>query len=166
MTERWSHQFWLRMAKHYAEEGSKDPSTKVGCVIVRPDRTPASWGVNGFPMGIADTEARLNDRPTKYELTVHAELNSILFATESVKGMTLYSTFAPCIRCAATIVQAGLGRVVFYYSDVERWAAEQKRSTSLFEEGGVEVIAIDPLSGSEMMRLIDGTFSTYADFIG
>lgn len=159
MTERWSDQFWLRMAKHYAEEGSKDPSTKVGCVIVRPDRTPASWGVNGFPMGIADTEERLNDRPTKYELTVHAELNAILFSPESVKGMTLYSTFAPCIRCAATIVQSGLARVVFYHSDVERWAAEQARSTKLFLEAGIEVRGYSESEGLRLFLNADGTFS-------
>jgi len=31
---------------------SKDPSTKVGAVIIRPDRTIASVGYNGFPRGV------------------------------------------------------------------------------------------------------------------
>ena len=33
---------------------SKDPSTKVGSVIVRPDKTIASVGFNGFPKGVPD----------------------------------------------------------------------------------------------------------------
>ena len=139
---QWNDQFWLEMAKKYAEE-SKDPSTKVGCVIVRPDRTPCSWGTNGFPQGIADTQDRLNDRPTKYDLTIHAELNALLFAPERVVGYTLYSTFAPCIRCAVNIIQAKIAKVVFYLSDNERWREEQDRSIALFLEAGLTVIGID-----------------------
>jgi len=143
MTERWSHQFWIRMAKHYAEEGSKDPSTKVGAVLVRPDRTPASWGVNGFPMGIADTEDRLNTRELKYELTVHAESNCLLFAREQVAGYTMYTTFAPCVRCAVNIIQAKLARVVFPASENPRWKVDQDKSIALFYEAGIEVVVLD-----------------------
>jgi tRNA(Arg) A34 adenosine deaminase TadA len=106
----WTDDFWLGMALEICQEGSKDPSTRVGCVIVRPDKTPCSWGTNGFPQGIADTEERLNDRPTKLELTVHAEMNAFLFAPERVVGYTMYTTFAPCIRCAANIIQAKIAR--------------------------------------------------------
>lgn len=139
----WGDTFWLGMAAKYAAEGSKDPSTKVGCVIVRPDRTPCSWGTNGFPQGIADTPERLNDRPTKYDLTIHAELNALLFASERVAGYTIYTTFAPCIRCAATIVQAKLARCVFRTSDNPRWKDEQARAVALFIEAGIEVYGYD-----------------------
>lgn len=137
----WNDIFWLRMAAEYATE-SKDPSTKVGCVIVRPDRTPCSWGTNGFPSGVADTPERLNDRPTKYELTVHAELNAIIFAPERVVGYTLYSTFAPCIRCAVAVIQAKIARVVFPQSDSDRWKTEQDKAVALFHEAGVEVCIV------------------------
>ena len=40
---------------------SKDPSTKVGCVIADSDHAQLSEGFNGFPRGIADDE-RLNQR--------------------------------------------------------------------------------------------------------
>lgn len=139
----WGDQFWLEMAAKYAE-GSKDPSTKVGCVIVRPDRTACSWGTNGFPQGVADTPERLNDRPTKYDLTIHAELNALLFASEKVAGYTIYTTFAPCIRCAVNIIQAKLARCVFITSDNPRWQEEQKRSVSLLLEAGIEVLAYTP----------------------
>lgn len=141
--QNWNDAKWLRLAQHYANEGSKDPSTKVGCVIVRPDRTPASWGVNGFPRGIADTPERLNDRPTKYDLTIHAELNALLFLREPAVGYSCYSTFAPCIRCAVNIIQKGIQRVIFYGSENERWAEEQARSICLFTEAGLETLAYD-----------------------
>ena len=48
---------------------SKDPSTQVGAVLVRPDRTVAGIGFNGFPRGIYDDPELLNDRPEKYKRT-------------------------------------------------------------------------------------------------
>src|ERR1700677_378614 len=72
---------------------SKDPNTRVGAVIVGPDREIRSTGFNGFPRGIDDTPERLNDRDTKLKLVVHAEMNAILngarFGTP-MKGCTLY----------------------------------------------------------------------------
>jgi dCMP deaminase len=141
MMSRWSDEFWMGMAERYATE-SKDPGTKVGCVIVRPDKTPCSWGTNGFPQGIADTPERIADRPTKLELTVHAEDNALIFAPERVVGYTLYSTFAPCIRCAVKIIQAKLARVVFPQTDNPRWRDEQERAVDLFREAGIEVTVL------------------------
>lgn len=140
------HQFWLKQARSYAA-ASKDPSTKVGAYIVRPDKTVCSTGTNGFPNGIADTPERLNDRPTKYDLTVHAELNSLIFAKEPVVGYTMYCTFAPCIRCAVAIIQSKIGRLVYYTSDNERWKDEQERAFALYAEAGIEVIGIEEESG-------------------
>jgi len=40
---------------------SKDPSTKVGCVIADSDHAQLSEGFNGFPRGIAD-DGRLQQR--------------------------------------------------------------------------------------------------------
>lgn len=132
-------QFWLEQAMHYASK-SKDPSTKVGCVIVRPDGTSASMGRNGFPRKIADLPERLNNREVKHRLTIHAEMNALHFATESVVGATLYSTFAPCEHCAIHIIQRGISRVVFPDAHVnESWLESQNRSLALFEEAGVVV---------------------------
>lgn len=59
---RWDRHF-LRLAAEHARM-SKDPSTKVGAVIVGPDREIRSAGFNGFPRGIEDTDERLHDRET------------------------------------------------------------------------------------------------------
>ena len=71
MSEKWDGRF-LDLAAHISN-WSKDPSTKVGCVVVGPDREIRSTGFNGFPRGIADTDERLSDRNLKYPLICHAE---------------------------------------------------------------------------------------------
>src|SRR4029079_7987520 len=102
---------FLQDASNFARK-SKDPSTKVGCVIIRPDRTQASAGFNGFPRGVEDTPERYADREIKYGLVVHAEANAIVTAREPLHGYTLYCTHSPCCECAKLIVQAGIARVV------------------------------------------------------
>ncbi|MEY9138462.1 dCMP deaminase [Bradyrhizobium diazoefficiens] len=141
-TQDWWDRHFVRCAKEYAE-ASKDPSTKVGAVIVRPDRTTAAWGYNGFPRGIADTPERLNDRPTKYELVVHAEANAILTAREPLHGYTIYTTFFSCAGCAKLIIQAGIKRIVSPTYDVERWAESMKLAHALYDEAGVRWKLID-----------------------
>ncbi len=71
---KWDLRF-LKLATHISE-WSKDPSTKVGCIIVGEDREIRSTGFNGFPRGIEDTEERLNDRAKKYPLICHAYENN------------------------------------------------------------------------------------------
>ena len=83
---------------------SKDPSTKVGAVIIRPDRTIASVGYNGFPRGVYDGPEIYEDRPRKLLRTVHAEANAILSAREPLHGYTLYVTpLHPCANCSGLI---------------------------------------------------------------
>lgn len=90
-------------------EWSKDPSTKVGAVIINDLKQVVGLGFNGFPRGIRDEG--LEDRELKLALTVHAEKNAILNATTSVRGCTLISTYPTCNQCAAFIIQAGIAHV-------------------------------------------------------
>lgn len=138
----WDRRF-LALAAHVGA-WSKDPSTQVGAVIVRPDRTIASVGYNGFPRGVNDDPGRLADRAEKYPRTVHAELNAILSANEPVKGFTLYVTpLHPCSNCAGAIIQAGLSRVVASCGQApERWAEDFDTAGSMFDEAGVQVIIV------------------------
>jgi dCMP deaminase len=48
-THDWWDRYFLGVAEAVAQ-ASKDPSTKVGSVIVRPDRTFVSFGYNGFTL--------------------------------------------------------------------------------------------------------------------
>ena len=74
--KKWDLRF-LEMARN-AASWSKDPSTKVGAIIVDDDKRVISVGYNGFPKGVRDDE-RLDDRQEKYKIIVHAERNALLF---------------------------------------------------------------------------------------
>ena len=140
MSEKWDQRF-LDLAKHISG-WSKDPSTKVGCVVVGEDREIRSTGFNGFPRGIADDGERLSDREQKYPLICHAEENAIMHAARigiSLKDCTAYVTWPPCTRCARSLIQAGVVEVV-YPGDIEipdRWIEDFERSNSMMKEAGV-----------------------------
>jgi dCMP deaminase len=119
---------------------SKDPSTKVGCVIADSDHAQLSEGFNGFPRGIADDD-RLNQREVKYRLIVHAEANAIAAAARNghgLKGATAYVTFCPCPQCAALLIQAGIVRVVTIEGATPpHWKAECDIAQAMFREASV-----------------------------
>lgn len=124
---------------------SKDPSTQVGAVIVRPDRTIVSVGYNGFPRGTDDYHQLLADRATKLKRTVHAEVNAILSARERLDGCTLYVTpLHPCAACAGIIVQSGVKHIVAHMAKDAHpdWAEDFKAATRMFKEAGVEVTLV------------------------
>jgi dCMP deaminase len=77
---------------------SKDPSTQTGAVIVDSKRHIVSVGYNGFPHRLADTPARLNDRPTKYSMIVHCEMNAVLNAQRVCRGMHSIYVAIPIVR--------------------------------------------------------------------
>lgn len=129
--EKWEKRF-LAMSQLVAS-WSKDPSTKVGSVIVDRNRLVVGVGYNGFPRGIKDTKERLEDRPTKYSLIVHAEANAILNASASVQDCVLYSVQIPCHECCKLIIQAGIGGVVALQTPEMRW----EESKPFLEEAGL-----------------------------
>ena len=59
---------------------SRDPERQVGCVILRPDKTVAATGYNGFPRQVCDDPQLYHDRDTKLHRMIHAELAAILTA--------------------------------------------------------------------------------------
>lgn len=126
---------------------SKDPSTKCGAVIVRPDNTIVSTGYNGFPKGCSDADEIYADRDLKLARVIHAEVNAILHAPEPVAGYTLYSwppSIGPsCDRCTAHIIQVGIARVVHVWKDdnefASRWSESIRRGLEMYEEAGVVV---------------------------
>lgn len=132
------HRRFFALARHIAT-WSRDPSTQVGAVIVRPDRTIASVGFNGFPRGVDDVPARYADRPTKYSMVVHAEANAILNAHGPVAGCTLYSTLMTCNECAKLIIQSGIRNVVAPAPTHER---RQEVAMTMYGEAGVRVVLL------------------------
>lgn len=142
------NQRYLQMADGVAG-WSKDPSTKVGAVIIGDKGQVLSTGYNGFPRGIADSSERLNDRATKYKYVVHAEMNAIYNASYSgvsLAGATLYVHGLPvCSECAKGIIQSGITRVVIpapmMCKDIpDKWKESWELTKSLFAEAGVRCI--------------------------
>ena len=114
-------QTWMEICKIIAKR-SKDPVRKVGAIIVNDDHKIVSLGYNGMPNvieGLNNDEiypwSKGNDDPkdTKYPYVVHAELNAILNAAQSVKGCTLYVNYNCCNECCKAIVQSGIKKVVY-----------------------------------------------------
>ena len=138
----WNKRF-LNLATHISN-WSKDPSTKVGCVVVGPDNEIRSTGFNGLPRGIEDNEERLNNREIKYPMICHAEENAIMHAARigiSLKECTAYVTWPPCTRCARSLIQAGILTVIYPKNAEipERWASDFELSMSMFKEAGIEL---------------------------
>ncbi len=145
MSEKWDTRF-LELAEQVAS-WSKDPSTKCGAVIVRPDKAVVSVGFNGFPMGCDDGAHLYEDREMKLSRVVHAELNAILHAREALHGYTIYthpSGWGPsCDRCSAYIIQSGIKRVVHKRDTskfASRWKEPAERGLQMYAEAGVEVV--------------------------
>lgn len=144
MSDKWDMRF-LMLAKTVSE-WSKDPSTRCGAVIVRPDKTVASMGFNGFPRGCSDEPELYDQREVKYSRVLHAEVNAVLNAYERVQGYTMYTWppgMAPtCDRCATVVIQSGIARIVYCYQDNEftrRWNPDS--ALSMYREAGVQMVA-------------------------
>ena len=123
---------------------SKDLGTKVGSVIVRPDRTICSVGFNGFPRGIEDNPYAIANRDAKLFRTIHAELNAILSAKEPLNGYSIFVwPFQPCSQCAAAIIQSGIKDVYCPFNDHlnnERWSDSFMSALQMLDEANVRVI--------------------------
>jgi dCMP deaminase len=134
-------EFFINMAILAATK-SKDPSTKVGCIIVDDDNVQLSMGFNGFPRGIIETQQEWNslnyinqltkglfekiteptnfdrwERPQKYSWVEHAERNAVYNAARkgiSLKGARAYLNWdlAPCAECARSFIQSGIKEVI------------------------------------------------------
>lgn len=145
--EKWDRRY-LDIAKAVST-WSKDPSTKVGAVLVKDNRL-VSVGYNGFPEGVNDAEERYQNRELKYELVVHAEINAIITAGDRAKGGTLYvypgfGSPCMCTGCCKAAIQAGVRRVVGLIPTIDperfaRWEASLKLSQIMCDETGIETV--------------------------
>lgn len=137
----WDRRF-LQLAETIAQ-WSKDPSTKVGAVIVRPNKTIVSLGYNGFPRGVRDTPVLYEDRAKKYPRIVHAEANAIVSSKTDLTGCTLYTYPLPvCSECMKLVIQSGITRCVSIAltpAEVERWAESLRVAREMADQANVEV---------------------------
>lgn len=118
---------------------SKDPSTQVGAIICDKDHKVLSMGYNGFPKSIGRPNDELYSwkKPAKHLYVVHAEENCILNGiTKNYEGCTIYSTLFPCNKCAQSIIQVGISKVVFYdYKNMD--STIYQASTEMLSNAGI-----------------------------
>jgi len=128
-------------------EKSKDPSSKIGAVIIGPERQIISTGFNGFPRGIDETDLTRWERPIKYQFVEHAERNAIYNAARhgiAVRGCAMYMVgfgppCVPCIECAKAVIQSGIVKVVGHAvkEAPESWLDDLNFAKDLLIEAGV-----------------------------
>jgi dCMP deaminase len=139
MPFKWDLRF-LSLAK-LVSTWSKDPSTKVGAVIVRPDHSIVSVGFNGFPRNMEDKPEWYLNREEKYSRIVHAEVNALIQAKTDVTSYTLYTyPFMCCDRCVVQMLQAGIGRFVFPVENEEvsiRWGDAFQKTMDIIRESNI-----------------------------
>ena len=146
-SEKW-HKRFMEVAE-LVKTWSKDPSTKVGAVVVGPDREIRSTGYNGLVRGVDDNKPERLERPTKYDCFEHAERNAVYNACligASLKGCVIYVTSMPCPDCARAIIQSGIKMVVTHKVTIDEnspantWRDKLIYSEEMFKEAGIDCL--------------------------
>lgn len=130
---------------------SLDNSTKHGSVLVNNHNEILSTGYNSYPKG-GDHAIYPTERPEKYDVTIHSELNAMLFCKSNTDGATLYVTGLPCSKCMLGIVQKNIKRVVYgsvksscvegVGNDKSTWLVAKNHNIELVEYKGNHPILI------------------------
>ncbi len=113
---------------------SKDPSSKVGAVIVDENNHIVGTGYNGFVAGIDESKFSWDREgdflSTKYPYVVHAEANAILNSTKTdLSKCRVYVTLATCNECAKLLAQKGIKKIYYLldkYPEVETFLAARR----------------------------------------
>lgn len=135
------HRYFMDMA-HKVASRSKDPNTKVGCIVTSKDKVVVASGYNGIPQGVRDLPERM-ERPAKYLWTAHAEENAVALAARvgaSLRDGYAYVTHHPCSRCARSLIQAGIQVIYVDRGTTNMPQEEFDVAKQMFTEAGVYVI--------------------------
>jgi dCMP deaminase len=113
---------------HVVKSRSSCVRDRIGAVVVQDKRIIAT-GYNGTPAGVKNCSDggcqrcmdRHNDIVKANErkdlcICIHAEMNALLqsaYHGVSTKGATLYATVAPCLQCAKSLINSGIGEIIY-----------------------------------------------------
>lgn len=109
---KWDARF-LAVAQE-VQSWSKDTIDPRGALIVRPDKTVCSFGINGFAKGVDDTPLLQGDAVVRKARLLEAENNAILFSKDpQMDGYTVYTWPAPpALRASSHLIHEGIRRLV------------------------------------------------------
>ena len=152
----------MNIAEAVAEK-SKDPSSKMGCVIVDEHKRVVSLGYNGLIQGADESKMTLSERPMKYYFAIHSEMNAVLYARRDLTGCTIYNRVATCENCLKYCLQAGIKRFVYKELRVHSHSTDPKHSMTNPETDEAIVRLLASMPEVETLNLSNG--KTYTEDI-
>lgn len=142
---------------------SKDPSSKMGCVIVDQNKRVVSLGYNGMVQGADESKMTLDERPMKYYFVIHSEMNALIFAHQKLEGCTLYNRVATCENCLKHCLQAGIKRFVYKELRVHSHSSDPQKSMTNIETDEAVIRLLASMPNVETLNLSNG--KTYIEDI-
>ncbi len=155
-------EYFLRIADTVAER-SKDPSSKMGCVIVDQNKRVVSLGYNGLLQGADESKMTLSERPMKYYFAIHSEMNAVLFAHQDLSGCTIYNRVATCENCLKYCLQAGIKRFVYRELRVHSHSTDPKKSMTNVETDEAVIRLLASMPEVKTLNITNG--KTYTEDI-
>lgn len=155
-------QYFMKIAETVAEK-SKDPSSKMGCVIVDRNKRVVSLGYNGLIQGADESIMTLSERPMKYYFVIHSEMNALLFAHQDLAGCTVYNRIATCDNCLKYCLQAGVTRFVYNELRVHSHSTDPKQSMTNIDTDEAVIRMLTSMPHVETLNLTNG--KTYIEDI-
>lgn len=154
--------YFMEIAKVVAKK-SKDPSSKMGCVIVDKNKRVVSLGYNGLVQGSDESKMTLSERPMKYYFAIHSEMNAVIFARYDLTGCTLYNRVATCENCLKYCLQAGITRFVYEELRVHSYSSDHKHSMTNIDTDEAIIRLLTAMPHVKTLNLTNG--KTYIEDI-
>ncbi|MBR3052145.1 hypothetical protein IKG60_00805 [Candidatus Saccharibacteria bacterium] len=155
-------EYFMQIAETVATK-SKDPSSKMGCVIVDENKRVVSLGYNGMLQGADESKMTLTERPMKYYFAIHSEMNALLFARRDLTGCTVYNKVATCENCLKHCLQAGIKRFVYKDLRVHSHSTDPKHSMTSVETDEAIIRLLASMPEVQTLNLTNG--KTYTEDI-
>lgn len=154
--------YFMNIAEAVAEK-SKDPSSKMGCVVVDKNKRVVSLGYNGMIQGSDESKMTLSERPMKYYFAIHSEMNAVLFAHQDLTGCTIYNRVATCENCLKYCLQAGIKRFIYKELRVKSYSTDPKKSMTNIETDEAIVRMLSAMPEVKTLNISNG--KTYIEDI-
>ena len=154
--------YFMQIAETVALK-SKDPSSKMGCVIVDKNKRVVSLGYNGMIQGSDESKMTLSERPMKYYFAIHSEMNALIFAHQDLTGCTVYNRVATCENCLKYCLQAGITRFVYKELRVHSHSSDPKKSMTNVETDEAIIRLLAAMPEVKTLNITNG--KTYAEDI-
>ena len=155
-------EYFMKIAETVALK-SKDPSSKMGCVIVDNNKRVVSLGYNGLLQGADESKMTLEERPMKYYFAIHSEMNALIFARRDLTGCTVYNKVATCENCLKYCLQAGIKRFVYKDLRVHSHSTDPSKSMTNIETDEAIIRLLASMPEVETLNITNG--KTYTEDI-